>query len=510
VGYNDYDSVAMRWTDRALDGQQSKNALRNDRLLDEGDMIYSYGHHFEVARILRDAKRQPVAWLINGNTYSPTTSKHQAAVRNAIARRGLPSVTIPHMALDAAGVDYATVQIIDVQRDWETETVITKRERPGRWAPVGYYDTVTDDKGGWQNTRTGEIVMRKDYYGDSKPRIECDHMERPRYSCENYNAYTAALAKYEAHVRFRHGEWEEFKASTRKTGRKEVVSGVNGRTVWELVMDDSPGESDNSWGYSYERVTRRHWLGASLIRAAVNRTIRVTCKSCGGTGIGPERWHYDGINGEGPLTFEQDHLWQSRDDRAMERNGGIRQHTPRMIETTKRYDDCRGCHRTGKQTATRKRWAYYLSGFDTNETRPSYFFCELPPKVTPATVEEAYEALKPGSVKYAESVGREVKRQGDIFAIPMDTLETRTLKARGEYRRMPRRQDADPRQGQTADIPYLLNTNHAATEVVVLDGQTYARGTMVHAPAWREPDHKRLALGKTWHLIVKNTVPIGA
>lgn len=48
-----------------------------------GTSIYSYGHHFEVGRIVKN-KQGKKAYLINEDYYSATTSKHQCYVRNAI------------------------------------------------------------------------------------------------------------------------------------------------------------------------------------------------------------------------------------------------------------------------------------------------------------------------------------------------------------------------------------------------------------------------------------------
>jgi hypothetical protein len=58
----------------------------------------------------------------------------------------------------------------------------------------------------------------------------------------------------------------------------------------------------------------------------------------------------------------------------------------------------------------------------------------------------------------------------------------------------------------------VLNTNHRPTHLIVTkDGDYYGRGFMYHDPSgWgRTPDHVRLKLGdgKTWHRLVKNTVP---
>lgn len=138
------------------------------------------------------------------------------------------------------------------------------------------------------------------------------------------------------------------------------------------------------------------------------------------------------------------------------------------------------------------RWSYFLSGYDLNEPGLSYFFCELPPDAHPTTVEEAYQALKPESVKVAEMQGRKVHRQGDIFLIQMDKNWTPNEPGYGDEK------------------AYVLGTNHQVDEKFFSDASqlTYARGRIVHAPRGRNPDHKKLHLGKRWHLVVKNTVPV--
>lgn len=142
------------------------------------------------------------------------------------------------------------------------------------------------------------------------------------------------------------------------------------------------------------------------------------------------------------------------------------------------------------------RTAYFLSGFDMQERRPLYFFCELPQGVEPNTVADAYEDLKPQAVKLAEQMNRPVVRQGDIFAIALNRTTKRDLR----------------KQGATfVKRGTLLNTNHVATETAHLpDGTTLARGMLYHAPQWREPDHARRKLPDGWCVAVKNTVPVAA
>lgn len=487
MGHNTHEDVARRWANRAL--HPGRDALRSNNLHDVGDSIQSYGSHFEVGRILRDRKGNPVGWLLNGNTWSVTTSRHQSAVRTAVTGHGLPVVTIPHQALDSAGIDLRTVQIIDVQRDWFTERTITKRDGSVRWE----YEHDHSDRGGWRNTLTNEFVERQAYWGEGStaPQIECEHtiVAPGPWHNESWNWHreSAQRALHETHIRARHGVWEEVRGVTRNTGRKTPMATKH--IPWEMVNDP-----EAPLGYVFERDVRRHWLGGSLIRAQVPYTVRQKHAACGGTGVGEvwftHVWRGDGI---GPLTEEQMQVELDRSDFLMERNGGIRQPMGWKIDAYEEHRTCRGCSGTGSTRVERRRWAYFLSAFDENETRPSYFFCELPPKVHPTTVEEALETLKPAAVKLAEQMGRDVKRQGDIFAIAMPGVTLRELKAQG---------GRHEKQGN------LLGTNHAATEVVYVGTQTYARGTIKHVPDFRRPDHRPTPLGKEWHLIQKNTVPV--
>lgn len=143
--------------------------------------------------------------------------------------------------------------------------------------------------------------------------------------------------------------------------------------------------------------------------------------------------------------------------------------------------------------------AYFLSAFDHQETNQHYFLCQLPAPA--ATVEDAFQLLRPVDVQKADAMGTEVTRQGDIFGIPAELITTRELRksAVGGGR-----------------MHELLGTSHIATEVIVTPGegdttQTWARGVLRHRPGFgRAPEHRQQKLGdgRTWHMIQKNTVPV--
>lgn len=428
-------SIVTPWAQNCADGGTRRIPQRQAARVSvslNGDAILSYGW-WEMARILRDRKGQPVRFLINGDTYSVTTSRQQSEVRAAIQRTGLPSVIVPYSVLDEAGIERDSIDVLDVQADRTVATTTTKTENPGRWEHDSY--PVYDDHGGWQNTLTGEIVLRdaRNPWGAQRPDTVCN-CDRPQlvhgtygplgykyeggYSSPQYiadlAAHNEAIAAETAHRRLRHGDWEEIPASRRPSGRKRIVSGPNGRTEWTMVWDDE------AQTVTYQNTRHRHLLGGSLITARV------------------------------------------------------------------RYRRANG--------ATATRTARFLSGFDEQETRPSYFFCELPRTSRAATIDEAYADLKPATVKTAEALGREVKRQGDIFAVPL-TMTTAELTASGAER---------------VKGAYILGTNHRATEVATIGKLTYIRGTISHAPQGRASDHKRVTVGKQWHLVLKNTVPVAA
>lgn len=153
-----------------------------------------------------------------------------------------------------------------------------------------------------------------------------------------------------------------------------------------------------------------------------------------------------------------------------------------------------------------RRQATFISAWDNQDTG-TYFLSELPHPV--ASLDGAYEALKPQTVRLAELEGKRIVRQGDIFAVETD-LTTRQVKA------LVRPEDMLPGVPHSINehitkMGNLLGTNHKVTEQVVLpSGAVLARGILHHKPPFRDPDHRRQWLGKKWHVIVKNTVPVMA
>lgn len=159
------------------------------------------------------------------------------------------------------------------------------------------------------------------------------------------------------------------------------------------------------------------------------------------------------------------------------------------------YYDFSSGRRVTSSYEVREGTAYFLSAFDENEPGNGlYFMAQLPDGARPQTVDEARDALKPDSVRFAERDGKAVLRQGDVFAVPVPGMPTKGL-------------DKSPDPGH-----YVLGVNHTVTEVRTLGSATFGRGIMRHKPRdGRAPDHRNLKLGdrKTWYELVRNTVPEG-
>jgi hypothetical protein len=76
-----------------------------------GPVIYSYGHHYEIARFLETANGQKVCF-VNANGYSNSTAKHTGHVWNAIPD-GIRTYKVPFAT--GSTYSYNRVHHIDVQ-----------------------------------------------------------------------------------------------------------------------------------------------------------------------------------------------------------------------------------------------------------------------------------------------------------------------------------------------------------------------------------------------------------
>lgn len=488
MGYASYFDVARAWVRRCRAADHVK-IPNNPRMPVTGDRIYSYGPHLEIGRGIRNKRGELTFFLLNGDNYSVTTSRHQREIRSAVQRTGVPYVIIPYGTLSAAGIsDLNTVSLLEATSD---QIEVTKHQStelpPGyRWADVPVY--------GYVDLTEQEI---KNKLSAKQGKNNYDHALQLRYAKDDPEGYWAKHwlpnnpepAKATLHP----GEYREWRQIDI---RRAIVRGNSDRGPWGITA--TPQE-DGTYVYTWE--TRRHWLGESLIEATVTWSRQHTCRTCKGTGVSPDAPEIPAdpdrigpwpLRRDYPATDEGSAAFAVADrehERAWHAQLKLGNEWRRQWQGTCPNKSCRG---RGRWITTHKRRAKFLSGFDHNETRRCYFFCELP-KMSETTVAAAYDALKPTVVHYAERVGREVRRQGDIFAIET-AFTTRDLRRRGAV---------------FSKRTHLIGTNHTATQVATLpDGTTFARGCLYHEPERRRPDHSRIKVPSGWSLIAKNTVPV--
>jgi hypothetical protein len=194
----------------------------------------------------------------------------------------------------------------------------------------------------------------------------------------------------------------------------------------------------------------------------------------------------------------------------------------------------------------------FLSAFDEAEPQQMYFLAQLPDGSGAKTYGEALLALAPPIVHQARLEGRNVFRQGDVFAIETtmsdgevyalaktrvrrnvvmyaDTVHqmvavingtgTEPTVRAGELRE---KVECPCKCGHKRWIGWgpkakralsIYRTGHTADEVVVsAKGTTYVRGQMYHDPGLEDPgrreEHQSVVLGSgKWCIAVRNTVP---
>lgn len=469
-----------RWTQYVESGKWPTNAsgtralsMEGHSIFADGDTIYSYGRHFPMATAIRNKNGSVRLILVNGDTYSSTTSQHQGSVRAAVSRMGYPSVIVPFSALDAASIVRDTIELVEVRPDRHEQIPRVSDERPGAHKKMvdpegrtvlvsrsasGIHDTVEDrfyeSPGGYGN----DIGQWREWPADAKEPTDAIVLdERP------VPDQPSVLSEREA--------WEAWRERYRDYAHREVphrkplmVDNPNesevGRRHWLTATRDESG----MWHWT----EHRHWLGDSCFRAKVREAIV------------HEEW--------GPAVQSGSEAWDL--GYSTLRSGQHPEHG------TSPYPH--GGWAYNERTEWKQRSAYFLSSFDYQEARPLYFLCELPRGKRPTSVEHAYQLLRPAPVLFADEAGLEVTRQGDVFAVPtsLTTKEIKSRLKRGEY---------------VTKRRHVLGTEHSCTEVAICKGgEVYGRGVMYHdVGGFRERDHARRKMldGKTWHLLVRNTVP---
>lgn len=433
-----YPEVTKRWCE-IVTGVTDKRPLRAERMpvefardrygVNGSDprmlSIFSYGSHFELARLIRPKDGAPF-FLVNGDTYSVTTARHQREIRSAIAATGLASVIVPHTAAQAAGIVLDTVRVLASEDERNEVTTHTLTLPDGMRA-----DMLTE------LTHTARVL-----YDELRAELDGDE-----YSW-GHNARFAEVA--------RRVGGDKITARVTVAGYEYNADGTGGWKVnapedWQPRWYRNGGGLTWQDGDTFTYDTYRHFLGASVFTAKVAEYR--------------ER--------------EVSRVLASEDDGSEFVSGVSRR-------------DVGGWHVYSVRVPI-NRTAAFVSAFDdeTAARRPLYFLAELPAKVRPSSVAEALEALAPDEVRTARDAGADVKRQGDIFAVPLPDIA-----------------DALPipfRYAERNGTVALDGTNsHTVTELVTFaDGSTFGRGVLRHTRG----EHKQVRLDG-WHALYRNLVPL--
>ena len=469
-----YDCVVDNWIDVAVRGGESRfNRFghHGERMYHDGVRIFSYGNHFEMGRALYDRKGNAHTILINGERASVTTSKHQSYVRAAAMRSGVPSVIIPYGAMEAAGIILDSVRVLQAV--------------PDRWLTINHQSKTPPR---WAKRVSGETVMRGEWSDDAIRRWNDWH---------DAEQHEKNIDEKRQRV-----EWARKDLETRESsywGDPDVLQAE----LEAMILAGSENYGKPS-GYGAGHVWRSP---PPDLLVPTGRSVDGYADSRNAYEIYGAR--ADGIRG----TAWRDDLTMAEPDA----DGVWRWQTRRHILGESLIVADVQAWRGGKRI--KRRNVKFLSGFDHGEPHLAYFFCEMP-KCDATTVDDAYEALKPDAVRLAEQMNRDVVRQGDIFAIATSYQRRDLLKQakRHGYRNVPKRiktwgddNKLTPEYLRTERASMLLGTNHQGTEVIhANDGTIYARGCLWHVPDGRTNDHvrKKLGDGKTWYIILKNTVPV--
>lgn len=468
----DYWLERAHLTTRELESAgETRERVEKNSLRYSGDTIFHYGHHFPLAEIVRDSRGRTRLILLNGDSYrgpggwGPSTSARQREIRNRVETAGFETILLPFSTLGSANIDHESIRPIHIRPDRQTIHERSSTVRPARREKMCDPSGAMDTKTGWHWNAEAQKHVLGEY---QEPRL----VPNPKRT-----------------IPFSRGHaWSADGATLRDDGR---------------------------WHWT----ERRHWLGDSIFRARITETrwrkptaqeqadhaaniawtrererLQDTARNLRGD-------YFNAKDGRREWDHQERHYFLAEApnaERALELRAEMEIAEKALDDHHKTPSPTSVVARNGRVAYTVRRWATFLSSFDYQESAPLYFMCELPYNAHPKTVEEAVECLKPPEVRAAEARGLPVIRQGDLFAIPTKLTKRQLRRMRGQRRDFTKRLR-------------VLGTNHSVTEgIISVGGATLGRGIMRHEPdRWRRPDHSNQKLGdlKTWHLLVRNTVP---
>lgn len=454
-----YKMCAM-WAKTISDGgdESAGKSWKSCNVYFHGKTIYSYGAHFPMGYILGPN----LVWL-NGDRFSNSTTNHQSEVRGAIQTHAPDAtvVIVPNSALRAANVDYRTIQPVHVESErWEYE-LQTATAPPSDMQPL----SALPDKGWHPVYWRGNWATDGDLWADAIGFVVRDGQRQAVRQNSDGSA-----------------SWH----TARHWLGDAVFTGVRDRwfdgTVGERVYFIS----------SFDKQERTPLYFLSLLPHPVSSVAE------GIEALAPESVKTARDLGRNAVRqgdmFAIEMGVSTRELRALGATFTKRKVTVTLqrhaAESVAVRDALRTVHEGMPAYPERK----YLSDFPATEGNGLYD-------------RDAFDAWHTGYMKACDEWADELLRR---FAERFPDMQVSRWGWQSALAYEPRRPWDYIR---TVDASALYGTAHTATEVATLpDGRQFARGTMYHDPAVigenRTADHRRQSLGKRWHLIARNTVPV--
>jgi hypothetical protein len=157
------DDLVTWWSEQIHSREPATEHRERSSIIMRGDRLFHYGTHFELARIIRRKSGRTRLVLCNGDRYSgsggygPSTWSRQMqvqrAVREQIKGTNIEMLIVPFSALEAANVDFTTLQPLHVRPDRNEVREHTSTERPGPNVqvpdPTGATTMVPHTRYGW-------------------------------------------------------------------------------------------------------------------------------------------------------------------------------------------------------------------------------------------------------------------------------------------------------------------------------------------------------------------------
>lgn len=371
-------AVIDRWLD-TLESRRGRNGrylenLAGSNVYGSGRTLYSYGRHFPLAQYFpRERGRPAPLFVLNGDRVSSSTSRHQSETRSAVARRapglGADTLLVPFSALESARIDRASIRPLEIRPDaWliaESEPVESQLDEP---------ETAAERVESTRYRYGGRL-------GDSGSRDVRIYRWRER-------GYT-----------FERIQWPD----SDEPGRPTIAERPFG-AGWRELERDERGE--------WRLIRRVHRLGDSVFTALVSETRRRR-RACTVSDVISAALVTARNQTAAHERDRRERIHLTRLGESLARNGRARDGLELLSDPLALLDVSAPIVESVPVRVRRR----FVSSFDTNEPAPLYFLATLPARSRARTVETALEDLAPAAVHAALARGRDVRRQGDIFAI---------------------------------------------------------------------------------------------